>query len=115
MKDRAERLKNVARLWNEAAQSGSPRVETIRQAYPGRASRTIQRWLREAREEGLLEPGRPGSWGTHEGGLRAAAEDLGVDYAKLVIALREHVGERFRISATEEQHARAALSNEGKR
>lgn len=115
MKDRAERLKNVARLWNEAVQSGAPRVETIRQAYPDRTSRTIQRWLREAREEGLLEPGRRGSWGAHEDGLRAAAEALGIDYADLVIALRKHVGERFRISATEEQYARAALADEGRR
>ena len=115
MKDRAERLKNVARLWNEAAQSGSPRVEAIRQAYPDQTSRTIQRWLREARDEGLLAPGRRGSWGAHEDGLRAAAEDLGIDYADLVIALRKHVGERIRISATEEQYARAALSNKGER
>lgn len=107
MEERTERLKNVARLWREATASGAARVETIRQAYPDRTSRTIQRWLREARTEGLLEPGRPGNWGAREDGLRAAARALGIDYADLVIALREHVGGHFRISATEEQRAKA--------
>ena len=78
MEDRTERLKNVARLWNEAALSGAARVEAIRQAYPDRTPRTIQRWLREARDEGLLPPSKPGSTWLRTPSAMAVAAALGV-------------------------------------
>lgn len=109
MKDRAERLKDVARLWDAAAQSGSPRLEAVRQAYPDRTLRTIQRWLREARDEGMLPPVRPGSNWVRSPRAEAVAHALGVSYENLVIALREHADGYLKISASEEQHARDAL------
>lgn len=110
MEDHAERLKNVARLWNEAAQSGSPRLAAVRQAYPDRTSRTIQRWLREARDEGLLPPVRAGSNWVRSPRAEVVAHALGVPYEHLVIALREHADGYLKISASEEQHARDALA-----
>jgi transposase-like protein len=106
-----ERLNTVARIWNEATECGLPRVETIRQSFPEVTPRTIQRWIREARDAGLLSEARRGNWGANEPALRATAETLGVGYEELVIALRQHFGGRraLRISASEERAARAAL------
>lgn len=110
MEARTERLKNVARLWNEAAQSGDARVEAIRQAYPDRTPRTIQRWVREARDEGLLPPSKPGSTWLRTPSAMAVAAALGVSYEHLVIALREHADGYLKIGATEERLARKALA-----
>lgn len=111
MEDRLERLKNVARLWHEAAESGAPRVEKIRQAYPDRSERTVQRWLRDARAAGLLPSAKPGSNWVRSPRAEAVATALGVPYEHLIIALREHADGYLKISASEEQHARDALAS----
>lgn len=105
-----EHLKDVARIWSEATERGLPRVKTIRESFPQVTSRTIQRWIREARDVGLLPEARIGNWGTNQHVLRATAEALGVRYEDLVINLRQHLGEgSLRVSESEERAARAAL------
>lgn len=111
MTTNAERLKTVARIWNDATASGLPRVATVQESFPDVTPRTIQRWIGEARQAGLLPAARPGNWGTNEQKLRATAGALGVSYEALVIALREQIGNSsLKISASEERAVRAALA-----
>ncbi|MFC9268926.1 hypothetical protein ACFTXJ_14285 [Streptomyces zhihengii] len=103
-------LLKVAALWHQAAEANVGRIARIRAAYPDRSERTIQRWIAEARRAGLVPPTKPGSNALRTPQVEAVAEALGVSYASLVIAIREHAHGYLRIGSTEEEHARATLT-----
>ncbi|WP_143570706.1 hypothetical protein [Streptomyces acidiscabies] len=99
-------LQHVASVWNEAVNQGKPTLAALHHAFPGKSQRTIQRWLRLAREQALLPPAKPGSNRIRTPAAEAVAEALGVPYERLIIALREQAGGFLKIGPTEEKHAR---------
>jgi DNA-binding XRE family transcriptional regulator len=110
MRLRRELLEAVAAIWRKAADAGENPTIAVHDAYPDRSRRTIDRWVREAREEGLLAPSKPGSTWLRTPGALAVARALGVSYEHLVIAIRDHADGYLKIGATEERIAREALA-----
>jgi hypothetical protein len=89
---------------------GAPCLAAVCAAFPGTSQRTVQRWLQQARGEGLLPAAKPGSNWSRTPSAEAVADALGVSYERLVIALREHADGYLRIGAAEEGLARQSLS-----
>lgn len=92
-----EHLALVAGIYSRALSEGRPPAPAVAEHF-GRPVVTVHRWIARARQQGFLQPTRPGLASGDDGLAPLLAVELGISEANLLAALyKHHLGLRRRV------------------